>query len=155
MPRRRSAGAVCGTSARTASGRPTRASPRPKADASRGLPMRVKCREAADQPADADGGVQEPDAGFAQVEHLERHHDDQDVECSGGQRLRSVETDDQAKPRVVQHGAEARERLPEEPTFDVRRCSARSRAYTHQQQGRQEEDCSGDREDRVGAGRSE
>ena len=57
--------------------------------------------EAADEPADADGGVEEPDTRLVEVEQLERRDDDEHVERARDERLRGVEADQRPQGRLA------------------------------------------------------
>ena len=63
--------------------------------------------ERADDRADAGRRLQEPDAGVAEVEQLERDDDDEHAVRAGDDRLRAVEPDHDAQARLASHGAEA------------------------------------------------
>ena len=51
-------------------------------------------------PADAGRGVEEPEAGCADVEQLEREEDDEHVEGAVDDRLGGDEPDDEADPGI-------------------------------------------------------
>ena len=57
--------------------------------------------EPADEPADADGGVEEADAGVVEVEELEGGDDDEHVERAGDEGLGRVEPDERAERRLA------------------------------------------------------
>ena len=56
--------------------------------------------EPADEPTDADGGVEQADARLVEVEQLERRDDDEHVQRAGDERLRRVEADEGAQLRL-------------------------------------------------------
>ena len=98
---------VRGSAASASSGAPKQARPRPKFAAVR---LRADERERddrADDRADAGRRLQEPDAGVAEVEQLERDDDDEHAVGARDERLRAVEPDHDAQARLAPHGAEA------------------------------------------------
>ena len=74
--------------------------------------------EAADEPADADGGVEEPDTRRVEVEQLERRDDDEHVERARDERLRRIEADE--RPEVGSRAIVAiPARMPARPRLGV------------------------------------
>ena len=66
---------------------------------------------AAREPADAPGRVQPADAGAAEVDELERRHDDEHVDHALDQRARREHADEQPQPPVARNDAQPLERL--------------------------------------------